>query len=358
MGVAILLALVLFKRVPERWWDWLKEKTLTGGNVLCLHTAVSALRYVCMSCFSLRLPVRLAVAFLAAIAMSQLYLAETAQSPVALPRLRGLDRVYFEHLAGPGDLLAVSQNVGLALPEKTQSPITNKNPQSGSDEDDTPDTKVRDFSLPVQQGLGRLLLRQVIQGSETSRIADLWWALYVNGRRSDVWYFRADPDRTENKRLCNYEIHQVEVLSHGSLKLRVLGTMYRPQGAWEVSMKILHFHIRGNALDLFRVRTEFYIARGYDLGEAPPQIGVLTEREVDGRFEIRTRENVIEKDFRDCGLRGELPDAMFDRNGKVKSSTVSATATCVTQKGPSQLSYRGLNDPSFAERDGEAPRWK
>lgn len=304
-----------------------------------------------MSCFLLRLPVRLAVAFLAVIAMAQLYLAETTQSPVALPRLRGLDRVYFEHLAGPEDLLAVSQEVGLILPERIQSPITNKNPQSGSDEDDTVSTKVHDFSLPVQRGLGRLLLRQVIQGSETSRIADLWWALYVNGRRSDVWYFRADPDRTDNKRLCNYEIHEVGVLPDGSLKLRVLGTMYRPQGVWEVTMKILHFHIRGNALDLSRLRTEFYIARD-------SQIGVLTEREVEGRFETRTRENVIEKDFRDCGLRGELPDSMFDTNGKVKSSTVSAAATCVTQKGPSQLSYRALNDPSFAERGGEAPRWK
>lgn len=206
----------------------------------------------------------------------------------------------------------------MALPEKTQSPITSKNPQSGSHEDDTPDTKVRDFSLPLQQGLGRLFLRQVIQGSETSRIADLWWALYVNGRRSDVWYFRADPDRTENKRLCNYEIHEVGVLPDGSLKLRVLGTMYRPQGAWELTMKIIHFHIRGNALDLSRVRTEFYIARGYDLGEAPPQTGVLTEPEVDGRFEIRTRENVIDKEFRDSGLRGEPADSMFDRNGKIQ----------------------------------------
>lgn len=75
-----------------------------------------------MSCFLLRLPVRVAVAFPAAIAMAQLYLAETAQSPVALPRLRRLYRVYFEHLAGPEDLLAVSQEVGLALPERIQSP--------------------------------------------------------------------------------------------------------------------------------------------------------------------------------------------------------------------------------------------
>lgn len=65
-------------------------KTLTGGNVWCLHKAVSALRYVCMSCFLLRLPVRLAPVFLSAIGMPQLYLAEITQSPVALPRLRGL----------------------------------------------------------------------------------------------------------------------------------------------------------------------------------------------------------------------------------------------------------------------------
>jgi hypothetical protein len=123
-------------------------------------------------------------------------------------------------------------------------------------------------------------------------------------------------------------------------------------------MKILNFQIRRDTRNLLLVQTEFFVARDYDLGGAPPTIAVLTEREVDGRFEIRTRDNVSEKIFKDCGLPGQLPDSMFDDAGKIKKQAVAKAAMCVTQKRPFLLSYRGLNDPSFVERGGKAPRWK
>ncbi len=311
-----------------------------------------------MSRFLLRFPLALAVSFPPAILIAQQFHAGTAQSPDASPRLLGLDRLYFEHLAGRGDPLVVSRDVAEALPEQIQPVIPNNKKAPQADEDETLNTEIRDFPLPLRHELGNLSLRQVIQARETSRITDLWWALYHNGRRTDVWYFRADPDRTEQKLLSNYEIDGACVLPDGNLELRVLGTMFRPQGAFWIAMKILNFQIRRDTLDLFWVQTEFFVARDYDLGGAPSTIGVLTELEVGGRFEIRTRDNVSEKILKDCGLPGELPDSMFDDAGKIKKQAVAKAAMCVTQKRPFLLSYRGLNDPSFVERGGKAPRWK
>ena len=309
-----------------------------------------------MSRFFLRFPLALAVSFLPEILIAQQFHTGTEQSPDASPRLLGLDRLYFEHLTGRGDPLVASRDVAEALPEQIQPVIPNNKKAPEADEDETLNTEIRDFPLPLQHEMRNLSLRQVIQVRETSRITDLWWALYDNGRRTDVWYFRTD--RTETKMLYNYEIDGASLLPDGDLELRVLGTMFRPQGAFWIAMKILNFQIRRDTLDLFWVQTEFFVARDYDLGGAPPTIGVLTEREVDGRFEIRTKDNVSEKIFKDCGLPGQLPDSMFDASGKIKRQAVANAATCVTQKRPFLLSYRGRNDPSFVERGGKVPLWK
>lgn len=116
--------------------------------------------------------------------------------------------------------MVVSRDVAEALPEQIQPVIPNdkKAPEA---EDETLNTEIRDFPLPLQHKMGNLSLRQVIQARETARITELWWALTR----------------------CSITMRSMEHPSYadGNLALRVLGTMFRPQGAFWIAMKILNF---------------------------------------------------------------------------------------------------------------------
>ena len=271
----------------------------------------------------------------------------TAQVSVALPaaRLHGLDRLYFERVEGPGDSLPVPQVVGSLLPDSIESSVP---AHETADTRARPENvEVRDFSLPLPGWPRELRLRQVIR-REPPRITDLWWALYDGGQRTDAWYFKADPARTENKILANYEIEDVAAADGNGFVLRVRGSMFRPQGAWSMTGKALTFSAGGDAFRLLRVRNAFGFFRDYDTGGAPSSLDVATEREVRGRFQRRESRSVPDSVLSACGFRDPLADETSDSSW----AGLEASALCVTRRPGARRSHRGLDEPSFVERGG------
>jgi hypothetical protein len=244
-------------------------------------------------------------------------------------RLEGLDRLYFDHLGGPGDTPAVdpslAPDLGAAL-----APIDTQK-------------KSEVFTLPVDDA--KLVLVQVVDDSHP-RIFEVWWALYDGGRRSDVWHFQAFPTRTDNKMLSNYAIDSVAAAGDG-FELRVRGIMFRPQGAWWVTGKTFTFGASPEGFRLTRVRNDFGFFQGYDLGEAPP-IDVATEREAAGRFEVRTYAGVPDKTLRRCGFR----DPWLDEEWSFRWEELERVALCVTAVRGAKRTYRAVDAPSFIERGG------
>jgi hypothetical protein len=84
--------------------------------------------------------------------------------------------------------------------------------------------------------------------------------------------------------------------------------MFRPQGAWWITGKVFSFSLSGDSLTLVRVRNDFGIFHGYDLGGRPPPIDVTTERETEKGFEIRTHDAVPKVPLSHCGFRNPLSD--------------------------------------------------
>jgi hypothetical protein len=135
-----------------------------------------------------------------------------SQTSVATPvlRLQGLDRLYFKHVGGPGDPL-VAPSFARLVPALLPETIQPKSPSGRtdgkrklSDEIET-EAEIRDFQLPLRDTSKKLFLRQVVVSNAGARITKLWWALYDDWRRGDVWYFQMEPEQNDDKALSNYE---------------------------------------------------------------------------------------------------------------------------------------------------------
>jgi hypothetical protein len=275
---------------------------------------------------------------------------DSVRVSAALPllRLQGLDRVYFQHVGVPEDRSAMPTSVGALLPEVIQPANSQQKTAAKKEVDDANDVQVRDFRLQLPPSPRRLFLRQIVVDRETSRITKLWWALYDDGRRSDVWYFSADPMESGDKALSNYEIESASASGSDSLELRVRGMMFRPQGAFWITGKAFSFSSRGDMLALSRVRNVFGFFRGYDSGDRTPSIDVVTERETGGRFETRSYDSVPNGVLRHCQFRNPL-----DEKWEFKWARMERTALCVSQETSVRTSYRGLDEPSCVERGGK-----
>lgn len=249
-------------------------------------------------------------------------------------RLDGLERVYFERVGGPAPQ---REPPGPALLPDTL----------GADLGDLPEeTAVRDFRLPPVFR-GALVLRQVIDHSHP-RISQLWWALYDNGRRSDVWYFTALPERNDDKVLANYEIESITQVG-ATIEFRIRGTMFRPQGAYSLVGKAFVFSIGDSALVLSRVRNVFGFF-GSD-GDGGPSVGVRAELERAGRFEERAASTAPAALLRRCGFRDPDTDEW-----RFSWAALNQAATCVTAGRSASRTYRAFTEPSFIERGGGARR--
>jgi len=265
-------------------------------------------------------------------------------------RFQGLDRLYFEHVGGKEDHSAVPAFLAEFLPAEIQT--ANLSLQRADHEvmdgELEYDVEVRDFHLPLQQAASDLWLRQIVAGVGAARITQLWWALYDHGRRSDVWYFSAAPERTDPKMLSNYEI-EAALADNDGLKLRIYGSMFRPQGAWWVTGKTFRFSVQGEALVLSRVLNDFGFFHGYDTGDTSPLSDLTTEHEVGGRFEILNYDKIRKPVLRACRFLDPLGDDDWEFNW----ARFETAAECIAMKMKARVSSRALDQPSFIERGGK-----
>ena len=147
-------------------------------------------------------------------------------------RLEGLERLYFERVVGLGDQHSAtrpSQDVASLIPAVLARPEFATRVSQPKEPDGQ--LLVRDFELPLGSIKHRIWIREVSDVSHP-RISELWWALYDDGSRTDVWYFTANPDRTDGKMLSNYLLNSVSMATSELAVFRVQGEMFRPGGAW------------------------------------------------------------------------------------------------------------------------------
>jgi hypothetical protein len=267
------------------------------------------------------------------------------QMLVAMPaiHLLGLERVYFDqNTAAPPELRKV-------MPEEIQATSSSLQTSVRGDPDTGNDLEIRDFPLPLPEALGEVSLRQIVIGAQSRRITELWWVLYSNAQRSDVWHFTGDPRNTESKMLSNYSIESI-VPSGDTLEIRVRGEMFRPQGAWWVTGKAFLFSWQGSSLVLSRVQNTFVFFQDYDIGDSPATIDVLTENDVNGGFESRSVDAVSDAVLRKCRFK----DPSVDEDWKFNWTDMEYTALCVTKSQKLRTSYRAFDEPSFVERGGKS----
>ena len=260
-------------------------------------------------------------------------------------RVLGLDRLYFEHTADKMDRSSVPSYLAEFLPTEIKAADLSPRKVLGKVNDGAIeyDVEIRDFHLPIG-ALSNVWLRQIVLGKQSERITSLWWALYDHGHRSDTWFYRADPDRTDHKMLPNYEIFDSSA-TEGGFDLRLYASMFRPQGAYSVSGKTFQFAQRDNVLEFSRVLNNFGFFRSYDTIE----ISMMIERRSGARIKLLDFDNVREQTLRSCKFR------LFDTDDWVLDWTRMETeASCIAQKENGQSSYRNADQPSFVERGWKA----
>jgi hypothetical protein len=258
--------------------------------------------------------------------------------------LFGLDRLYFEHTGDKIDRSPVPSYLAKFLPTRIKgadfSPreVLNK-VNDGAIEYDV---EIRDFRLPLRESSVRL--RQIILGKQSERITSLWLALYDHGYRSDTWFYRADPDRTDHKILPNYEIVDASATNEG-FDLRLLASMFRPQGDYSVGGRTFHFARRDNVLEFSGVLNNFGFFRSYDTIE----ISMMIEHISGAQIELLDFDSVREQTLRKCKFR------LFNNDDWVLDWTkMEREASCIAEKENRQSSYRDPDQPSFVERGWKA----
>jgi len=255
-------------------------------------------------------------------------------------RLAGLDRIYFKHTGDQADRLPLPPYVETSLPAEIKGVDVSSRKVSGKvkDRELEYDAEIQDFHLPLHDS-NDLWLRQIVLNRQSARITSSWWALYDRGHRSDVWFFRADPDENEHKMLPNYEIVDISAHDDG-FDLRIYGSMFRPQGVYAVNGKTFHFTRHDRVLDFSGVLNNFGFFRSYDT----TKVSMTMERNAGNRIELLDYANVPEQTLRGCNFQ-DPTDSDFDWN------KMEGTATCVTQKEKKKSSYRDPHQPSFIERN-------
>src|SRR5215472_11454144 len=267
-----------------------------------------------------------------------------------LMRLQGLDRLYFEHVGEKEDHLQIPSFLVELLPARIQAVnfTSRKTVREMHDGELELQAEIRDFHLLMGQARGDLWLRQISVGTGAARITQLWWALYDHGHSTDVWYFTANPERTDSKALSNYEI-QAASATADSVKLRVYGSMFRPGGAWWVTGKTFFFAVEGKALRLSRVTNDFGFFQDYGVADTSDSVDVTTEQEVGGCFQISSYDKIQEPILRACRFRNPLADEPWEFNWM----RMERTTHCFADKVKARVSYRSFDQPSFVERGGK-----
>ena len=262
----------------------------------------------------------------------------------------GLDRLYFRPVLPTG----IPREIRAHLPNLLHGPLTGgkqvEHKGTGSIQ------VINDFPVPRQRSGPACFIRQVVDSSDESRIDDLWWALYRDGRRVDIWHYRADWNRTDMKMLSNYRLEDICPLGAGEVALHVRGSMERPGGAWWKVGLLLRCSLSPNGPVLGRVVETFWIFHGYDRGDT---VDVITARDTAGRVEERLVNNVPLRRLRGCGWRRVLiaQDEMGCPDGSTPWAVVEAASRCVTAGPGARRQLRRPDEPSFCERGGKPIDW-
>lgn len=262
---------------------------------------------------------------------------------MAAVRFAGLERLYFERMDATRAPWQATATLRELLPQQLAD--DERVVASGMDADADGEFHVRDIALPVAGTAGALWLREV-EDARHPRISALWWALYQDGERGDVWFYSAMPERTEGKLLGNYAIESVRALAADSLLLRLRSRMLRPGGAWWTAGRELVFDVRGAAITLVRVHTPWAYTHGYDSGDAEGGLTVATEREHEQTFALRRRDHATAEQLAACGMPD--PEAISDLTASW--ATLDRAANCITAGPDAITSTRAFGEPSFAER--------
>jgi hypothetical protein len=257
------------------------------------------------------------------------------QNPVELV---GLEQLYFQRAEREESIRQNLSNVLSLLPARLAEPeFTDLRNYTA---EDVYQVTVHDFIIPFKES--RLWLREVIDCSHP-RISKLWWVVYDNGRRSDIWFFTAYPERNDNKLLPNYKIDSVFVNAEGFVAIQVDGSMFRPGGFWTVKGIKLLFSLENSRLALDRVLNVFSFLQGYGGSDS---LEVNTEQVVQDRIERRTFVPATERILYECNLG----DLMSDEGWHYAWEELKQGAFCITCKQETKISYREFNEPSFIER--------
>ena len=275
-----------------------------------------------------------------------------AVSPAAARvRLEGLDRLYFERVVGLGGQLPAAkpnQDVASLIPDVLAKPEFASGTSAAVESD--AELLVRDFALPLRSVKHQVWIREVLDVSNP-RISELWWALYDDGRRSDVWYFEASPVRADGKALSNYRLDSLSTPDKSRAVFRVQGQMFRPGGAWWIVGKEFVFRTSASAVTFAHVRNTFGYFHSYDTDSSGGVLSVSTENEVNGRFEAREIDPVSEDSAGVCGFR----DPELAEEWEFSWQQLAKVARCIVNARGAIVRHRDLRAPSFVERGGSPP---
>jgi len=283
-----------------------------------------------------------AVALLVALMVSQAMVSQAG----AQVRLEGLNRLYFEHIVGLGDERAASQpsqDVPSLIPAHLAKPEFATRVSQSTERDDQ--LLVRDFELPIRSSKHRIWIREVSDINHP-RISELWWALYDDGRRTDVWYFTANPNKTDRKMLSNYLLNSVSMASNEFVILRVQGEMFRPMGAWWIVGKEFAFKASTQRITLENVRNVFGFFHSYDKDGTGGVLIVKTERELKGRYQVREINPVSDDSAHACRFQ----DPTLTDRWQFRWSDLEMAAQCLTDMSGAVVKYRDFKSASFIER--------
>ncbi|MCB9497082.1 MAG: hypothetical protein H6686_09390 [Fibrobacteria bacterium] len=173
-------------------------------------------------------------------------------------RLEGLERVLFRHVTArelaAGREGTVEFTALQYLPRTFDSATKVKRPWFAGEHWEPDDFNSKDFRFPPLVPGHDLVLRQVTYRTFTSKSATTWWALYDNGRRSDIWTYDGGFDF--GRIMPNYSLRAVVAGKNGGILLRVEGGVYR-NGYSSFKGIELGFEANSTRLALKSVRSAF-----------------------------------------------------------------------------------------------------
>lgn len=320
-------------------------------------------------------PLRLAIVLCTLSAMA---------APAAGARFSGLERLYFERVTDlerrytsdpqTGERLPLPLPVRLELPPPTPphaetseqapaaapEPVPPETTEPGAEPPpaEEPLVLVTDFPIPAAEGEPALVLRQVIAWPE-SRIQELYWALYENGRRQDVWTFSPVHKRAQGKILPNHRLTGVSRRDGGRIVLAGVGEWDPAGGDYSERGERFLFRLERGELRFELALAQYGFFQTEKVVESPGaeidyklHYAAFVEKLVGGpdgeRIERRSVADASPELIARCLAGGA------DGGGAcVDCGEPSHSARCLAEATEAVVTYRRPDEPSFVEVGGK-----